>query len=125
MSNTRIDLENEIIKDYEYNYKMLSMLVTCVSIAVSILLFRPKFSIALIGVILLSLIIAYFDIIGRVYISVSVKKFLDSLSIEEITEYKNSIYWDGVDIVNYWYIMIFAFGIFIFYGLGIMLGAIL
>lgn len=125
MSNTRVDLENEIIKDYEYNYKILSMLVTGVSIAVSILLFRPKFSITLIGVILLSLIIAYFDIIGRVYISVSVKKFLDSLSIEEITEYKNSIYWDGVDIVNYWYIMIFAFGIFIFYGLGIMLGAIL
>lgn len=125
MSNLRINLENEIIKDYEYNYKMLSMLVTGVSIAVSILLFRPKFNIALIGVILLSLIIAYFDIMGRVYISVSVKKFLDNLSIEEITEYKNSIYWDGVDIVNYWYIMLFAFGIFIFYALGIILGAIL
>ena len=125
MSNLRINLENEIIKDYEYNYKMLSMLVTGVSIAVSILLFRPKFNIALIGVIMLSLIIAYFDIMGRVYISVSVKKFLDSLSIEEITEYKNSIYWDGVDIVNYWYIMLFAFGIFIFYALGIILGAIL
>lgn len=125
MSNTRVNLENEILKDYEYNYKLLSMLVTGISVAASILLFRPKFSIALIGVILLSLIIAYFDIIGRVYISVSVKKFLDSLSIEEITEYKNSIYWDGVDIVNYWYVMLFAFGVFIFYGLGIMLGAIL
>lgn len=125
MSNLRIELENEIIKDYEYNYKLISMLVTGVSIAASILLFRPKFSISLIGVVVLSLIIAYFDIIGRVYISVSVKKFLGSLSIDEITEYKNSIYWDGVDIVNYWYIMLFTFGIFIFYSLGIMLGVIL
>ena len=125
MSNLRINLEKEILKDYEYNYKLLSMLVTGVSIAASILLFRPKFSISLVGVILLSIIIAYFDIIGRVYISISIKKFLDSLSIEEITEYRNSIHWDGVDIVNYWYIMLFAFGIFIFYSLGIILGAIL
>ena len=125
MSNLRINLEKEILKDYEYNYKLLSMLVTGVSIAASILLFRPKFNISLIGVVVLSLIIAYFDIIGRVYISVSIKKFLDSLLIEEITEYRNSIHWDGVDIVNYWYIVLFAFGIFIFYSLGIMLGAIL
>nr|DAR75060.1 MAG TPA: hypothetical protein [Caudoviricetes sp.] len=125
MSNLRIELENEILKDYKYNYKLLSMLVTAVSILAGILLLRPKFNISLIGVVILSLIIAYFDIIGRVYISVSIKKFLDSLSIEEITEYRNSIHWDGVDIVNYWYIVLFAFGIFIFYSLGIMLGAIL